>query len=509
MSCAAALSKLGKKVLILEQHYVAGGFTHEFSRKGYSWDVGVHCLGEMDAHRLPARILAWLSNNKIEMTSLGKVYERFSFPDNFTVEYPDSQRNFQENLNKMFPDEVEAIEKYFTMVKEASKSARSYFAMKALPGWLDKTLSTVVETGKTKWWSKTTAEVLGQITNNKKLKAALCAIWGYYGAAPSESSFAIHALVVRHFWNGGFYPKGGSSSIAEHLLSTVRESGGETVVRASVQEVIVKNNKAIGVRMENGAEFFAKKIISAAGVRNTVTRLLPNEQKQKSWVQNLGNLKQSPCHLCLYLGYKGNIKEAGASQANQWLFSSLDMENTHWDPRIKDSYAPVLYMSFPSLKDPDYDPGTDLKHTGEVVTFVPWESFKPWFGSQRGKRSDDYIDFKRSIEQRLLEQMQKYNPKLMDLLDYHELSTPLSTDHYTKSPEGGIYGLEATPRRFLASDLRAKAGIKNLYMTGGDVASLGVIGAMMGGVITASSLEPKILKGFIFDKGTMKKSFLH
>ncbi|MCG6970237.1 MAG: FAD-dependent oxidoreductase, partial [Gammaproteobacteria bacterium] len=44
---AAALSKYGYKVLVLEQHNVPGGFTHTFSRNYYRWDIGVHYLGQM------------------------------------------------------------------------------------------------------------------------------------------------------------------------------------------------------------------------------------------------------------------------------------------------------------------------------------------------------------------------------------------------------------------------------------------------------------------------------
>ena len=58
MSCASALSHYGKKVLVLEQHYVPGGYTHSFSRKGFTWDAGVHAIGEMKGHELPARVFS-------------------------------------------------------------------------------------------------------------------------------------------------------------------------------------------------------------------------------------------------------------------------------------------------------------------------------------------------------------------------------------------------------------------------------------------------------------------
>ena len=67
MACAAALAKFGRKVLVLEQHYVPGGFTHTFSRKGYTWDVGVHCLGQMTEREIPGRLIRWLSDGKVEM----------------------------------------------------------------------------------------------------------------------------------------------------------------------------------------------------------------------------------------------------------------------------------------------------------------------------------------------------------------------------------------------------------------------------------------------------------
>ena len=45
MVTAAALSRLGHKVLMLEQYKTLGGQTHSFSREGFSWDAGLHYLG--------------------------------------------------------------------------------------------------------------------------------------------------------------------------------------------------------------------------------------------------------------------------------------------------------------------------------------------------------------------------------------------------------------------------------------------------------------------------------
>ena len=47
LTTATLLSKIGKKVLVLEQHDQAGGCCHTFIDKGYEFDVGIHYIGEI------------------------------------------------------------------------------------------------------------------------------------------------------------------------------------------------------------------------------------------------------------------------------------------------------------------------------------------------------------------------------------------------------------------------------------------------------------------------------
>ncbi|HTL11161.1 MAG TPA: FAD-dependent oxidoreductase, partial [Bdellovibrionota bacterium] len=164
--------------------------------------------------------------------------------------------------------------------------------------------------------------------------------------------------------------------------------------------------------------------------------------------------------------------------------------------------APVLYISFPSLKDPHHDAGPSIRHTGEVVTFVPWAAFDKWRQTRRGLREKDYMAFKKDIEDRLVAQLKKHLPKYMAKAVFHEMSTPLSTTFFTRSYHGGIYGIEPTPSRFATLGLRPKTPVKGLYLTGSDVGTLGVVGAMVGGIVTAAAIEPKVFG--VMGKGAAK-----
>ncbi len=491
MTTAALLAKLGKRVLVLEQHYVPGGFTHTFKRKGWVWDVGVHAVGEVTEHTMTGRVLAALTDGRLEWTSLGPVYDAFHYPDDVHIDFPDDPKRFRANLIAAFPAQVEAIDAYLALIKQTAKSMRGFLLSRALPplaAWLT---DRVVAGAGLEALRRRTADVMAEVAPDARLRTALLAQWGYYGSPPSRSAFAMHALTARHFAHGGYYPVGGSGRIAETLLKTVADAGGWTRIKASVKRIVVSKGRAAGVELDDGEIIRAGKVVSAIGALETVERLLPAEYHDAGWSKAIGALTPSPAHLCLNLGFEGDIRQAGASAANQWFYSTWDVENEVWRAyEIDDVPAPVLYTSFPSLKDPAHDPGPKQRHTGEVVTFMPLEDFEPWRGSRWMKRGEDYDSFKRRLTDRLLEQIFAQMPGLEPLTVHAELSTPLSTEHFTRSAGGAIYGLEPSVERYANRWLRARTPVGGLFLSGVDVASVGVIGAMVGGVLAALSAEP-------------------
>ncbi len=498
MTAGALLSKLGHRVLILEQHYVPGGFTHEFNRKGskrgWNWDVGVHAVGEVTQHTMPGRLLHTLTDGRLEWESLGPTYDEFTFPGGVHVGFPDNPKTFRETLVAAFPDGEKAIDEYLGLVKEVAKGMRGYYLARTLPRWAAPVADRTLGRRAGKWLDVTTQQVLDRVTDDPKLKMLLAAQWGYYGSTPSRSSFAMQALVTKHFLHGGFYPRGGSASIANELLRTVAEAGGWTRIRADVQEIIIEGGKAVGVRLPEGEEIRAPRILSAAGVQSTVRNLLPDSERRKAWVKSIEQLKPAPCHVCLYLGFKGDIRQGGASAANQWFYDTWDPEDDMWPVSADQTELPaanVLYCSFPSLKNPEHDPGQDERHTGEVVTFVPWESFSKWQGTEWSERGPEYEAFKERMHDALVEQFLSNMPGLRKHLVYSELSTPLSTDHFVRPSRGSIYGLEPTPERFRNPHLRPRSPIPNLFFGGSEVSSVGVMGAMMGGVLAVAAMEPR------------------
>ncbi len=496
LTAAAILAKAGEKVLVLEQHYVPGGFTHAFNRPGYTWDVGVHAIGEVTGKSFLGRLLNFLTDGRLRWASLGPVYDEFYWPEGVRVDFPDNPRQFRENLVAAFPGEEAAIDAYLKRVREVAKDAGPYFLFKAIPGKLGGLVEKTLAKKARDAFLATTKVELDRLTSNERLRSVLASQWGYYGSVPSRSSFAIQALTTRHFQWGGYYPVGGSEEIARHLLRTVADAGGWTRISTDVERILIEDGRAVGVRLKKtGEEIRARRVISAAGVQSTAARLLPEGEKAAHWAEEVRALPQGPAHVCLYLGFKGDIRKAGASGANKWFYDTWSLEDDAWkvaEGLTADTLpeAPCLYCSFPSLKDPEHDPGPEQRHTGEVVTFVPWEVFEGWLGTRWKKRGQDYDAFKKELTAVLLRQLFRHMPELEPMLDVAELSTPVTTDHFTRPMKGSIYGLEPTPERFRSPWLRPHAPVKGLYFAGSEVGTVGVMGAMLGGAVAALAAKP-------------------
>jgi all-trans-retinol 13,14-reductase len=88
----------------------------------------------------------------------------------------------------------------------------------------------------------------------------------------------------------------------------------------------------------------------------------------------------------------------------------------------------------------------------------------------------------------------KQHPELRGQIDYYELSTPLSTRHFANYQYGELYGIDHTTERFEQNFLRAQTPVKNLYLTGQDIISCGIGGALISGMITAMSITGKNLE---------------
>ncbi len=494
LTAAASLAKLAKKrVLVLERHYTAGGFTHTFRRPGYEWDVGIHYIGDVTHPKaMGRRMFDFLTEGELQWEDMGDVYDRIFIGDN-AYDFVKGYENFRAKLHAYFPEDKAAIDQYLEKVVATVKKAQLFFAEKAVPPFVSTLFGGMMRRPTLKEATRTTREVLEEITSNQELIGVLTGQFGDYGLVPAKGSFFIHAMVVAHYFRGAAYPIGGSSRIAATILPVIEAAGGEVVTNADVDEITVRDGRAVGVKLADGHELRAPIVISNAGVINTFEKLLPTDiANEIGYATKAREIGASIAHLSLYLGLQGTTEELGLEKTNLWVYRDHNHEK-NFEEFEKDINAPlpVVYLSFPSAKDPDFNRRYPGKSTIEAITLGPATPFKQWENTNWKKRGAAYDELKASLSERLLDTLYKHAPGARGKVEIAELSTPLSTTNFAGHPEGAIYGLAHSPARYQQRWLRPRTPVKGLYLTGADVVSAGLVGAMMGGFVCTSA----VLKG--------------
>lgn len=491
MSAAAALSRVGKRVLLLEQHQALGGLTHSFSRDGYTWDVGIHYLSGMAPGDRARGLLDWLTDTPIDFVSLGSVYDTLHIGTSEPLSLSRPYEAQERDLKDRFPDQAEAIEAWTVALREGREAMFKIFPTRGMPKIAGDVLDWWNRQAIAKWCARTTREVIDEITDHPELAAVMAAQWGDHGGRPGKASFAAHALIAGAYLpSGSWYPVGGSAVFAEHMIPTITSNGGEARAGVRVASLVFEGDTVAGVRTEDGADIRASAVVSDIGARETIDSLLPADIGFEDWTAEIRSLPSSIANFTVFLGFEGDIEAAGATKANHWIYPTGETDVLWTD--APDEPPPHMTVSFGSLKNPSHDPGPKQKHMGQILAWSDWDAVARWADLPAGERGDDYADFKRRAEATLMREFEKYFPDLAKLVVYSELATPLATAGFTGHREGAFYGLDVTPQRILCDALRAKTPVPGLFLAGQDVASPGIPGALWGGLLAAASVDPKV-----------------
>jgi phytoene dehydrogenase-like protein len=294
--------------------------------------------------------------------------------------------------------------------------------------------------------------------------------------------------VAEHYFHGGWYPRGGSGEIAKAFLAQIEGAGGACWINCAAEQILVERNRAMGVHalLRRGShqeawEIRAPLVISDAGVEATYQRLLGTPQLAPP-TQKVG-----ASAVTLYLGLKRSPAEMGFRGENHWLFDSINPEETYAArAEVGRGRSASGYLSFPSLKDP-----AASHHSAQVITLVDDALFAPWKHLPWMHRGPEYEALKERVAGELLDLVERYHPGFRELVAYRELSTPLSVEHFTGHTQGRIYGAPATIERLRDHRYGVRTPVRGLFLAGADAASLGIVGALLGGVFAAgASLGP-------------------
>jgi len=337
---------------------------------------------------------------------------------------------------------------------------------------------------------------------------------GDYGTQPREASFAAHGVTAEHYIDGGSYTVGPTQNISIRLTSVVRDFGGEVRVDATVRQILVENDRAVGVLVSRSSdlekmgaddapvtEIRAKNIVCATSAYNLYTKLLPQELPvtQQFMNSNERTMRQSNGHLFVFCKIRGDPKELKLPDHNLWVFNEDHMRDL--DKAFDDFYAnpftnrpPIVYLGFPCTKDPTWSRRFPNISNCIVIADGLYEWFEEWSAGNKvpRHRGDDYENLKAALTKNLVEILYEFVPQVKGKLEYVHFASPLTEESFLGSYRGGAYDTLCSTAMFAPVNQKwittPHTPVRGLYLAGSSAFFPGLTGSMYGGCLGACAV---------------------
>lgn len=462
--CANLLAKGGMKVLLLERHYMLGGYCSTFRRRGFVFDAATHfypLLGNPTT--LTGKLLRQLDipTQWIKMDPV----DRFHFPSAPPFAVPADFKEYLGKLKQRFPGQAAELGAYFSELRRAYLCGLLYY----FKG---------VETERARRFENyTVTQKLDEHFSDPRLKALLLADAAHWGSLPSRTSYLFDAMLRFAYFLGNYYPRGGSQRFVDDLGRALEARGGKVLRCASTEKIIVVKGGVEGVRVQTVSKrpseqftFRAPLVVSNADAIHTYRDLIGAGHCGRELISRLESLRPSyPCFL-VHIGLRGmDPQKLAAAEGYHW--------SSH-DPG--DVVKNVFKVFIPTRFDPAVAP------PGCQILIV--QKLEP----ARIEEVDDWAAHKASVEGKIMERLRDLIPGIDARIVVKLSATAMTSFKYTRNWQGAMLGWEMSPDQLGAARLPTSTPIKGLHLVGHWAQPGGGITPVM---ICAQRVAEEILSG--------------
>jgi len=465
LTAGALLSKHGYKVTLLEQHNIVGGCATTFKRKGgYTCEVGLH---EMDA--------PFDASKKAIFESLG-VYDAIEFvqPHEFfrikskEIDFvmPHGRQEAITHLCTHFPSERSAIEKYFSLIETIANEIETLGSA----SWWQYALFPLLFGRLLKYRTASTSTVMDRLFKDEKLKLILNANVGYYSDTVGNLSFLFHAIAQHSYYSGGgWYIKGGSQKLSDHLASVITTHGGSIVTKASVTKI---DRQSVSYLHKKQTVTLSSDII--------ISNLAPEATYCLAQIPYQEQKKPASSILTIYIGFKHNLKSIyGEKPYTSFFFGDID-NISQYDHRVQ---GDILERGFGFTDYSQIDSGLTKDPEKSFAALITTDFLDEW----KHLSPEDYQQQKEKVLEIFLEKLESEYPNIKEHIEFTEIGTAKTVHRYIKTPNGTAYGFAPTPKQFFRIPKVRSKQIRNLYFVGAWVIGGGFTPAIMSGAMCAQA----------------------
>jgi phytoene dehydrogenase-like protein len=457
LTCAAYLARAGRRVLVLEKRYLVGGAAvSEEKFPGFKYTVFSYVVSLLRPEVIRELELA---KHGLQIVPTGGAWVPMENGDQLAM-YSDPA-SLREEIKRHSMRDADMIPKLTQMMYQlvgAVKPILGYVPPNpASPGF--RGARTLADFGKhLKSLDKKTFHQLSKIMTmsaddflaewvETDVIRAVMGMNGIIGTMLGVKSPGTAYVLLHHYMgelDGAFTAwgsqKGGTGGVSEAIASAARSYGAEIRCNASVQQVIVKNGRAVGVALEDGEEIYAKTIASAADPYVTFRKLIDEKELPEDLVSAIDKFKfrgsSGKVNLALDTAPKFSaMTDPTFLRSSVVICPSVDFIEQAYDDAKFGAFSkrPFIDVNIPTMFDPSMAPPG--KHV--MSCFVQYASYNmPEYGDRDQQRD--------AFGNAVIDTLSEFCPNLKDIILHKQVLTPWDIEQEVSLTEGNIFAGELT-----------------------------------------------------------------
>jgi phytoene dehydrogenase-like protein len=442
----------GFNTTIYEMHSIPGGLCTSWRRRGYVFDGAVRYLANVNPATKGYQLweeLGILADTPIHF------YDEFICIEGQGGRklhlYTDIDR-LEEHLLALSPQDGRVIREFIEGIRDFRRlelpvdlTAGDALELAAMGREMMPVLAPTLR------WRSVTLLDFAQRFNDPLLRQGLPMFFQF---APPDfpMMLCLSTLAMMNDREAG-YPMGGSLPIAEALEARYLELGGEVVYRTRVTDILVEDNAAVGLELQEGKRVYGDRVISAADGHTTIFDFLDGRYVDRKLEKIYeGAMTPSQSILQVSLGVDMDFSQAPPMQ-------DFPLVNPVWLGNLRHDRLALKHYCF----DPSMAPeGKSVLSLWCAADYDYWK----WLSKEEAR----YNQHKAEVAEIIIEVLDARYPGLREAVEVVDVATPVTYERYTGNWRGAFAGWAMTTRKMgmmmgIGMD-KTLPGLENFYMVG-------------------------------------------
>lgn len=469
LSCGVILAKNGYHVTVLEQSAQVGGCLQCFCRRGAKFETGMHFIGSASQGQTLDQLMTYLEiKQDVIMSQLDPTCYDIIALDGDYFSFANGRDAFVEQLSERFPAQRDNLVKYYDLIEKIAGASTLHSFKHA------ESESAI----NTEYQLRSINEVIEGLITDPLLARVLVGNLPLYAGERGKTPFSTHAFIMDFYNQSAFRFVGGSDKVASSLQRTILKYGGQVLINSKATRILCDEKHATGVEVNESQLLEADIVISDAHPIRTF-ELIDSKLIRPAFRGRINSMPQTVGCFTVYIEFNENTVPYlnsnfyGYNFGTPWNCEKYD--ETTWPKGY-------LYMHLCHKPNPIY------AHTGVILSYMQMQDVEQWKETTSGHRGDDYEQFKRDKAELLIKSLERHFPNLRSNIKHYYTSTPLTYFDYTGTENGSMYGIAKDVRLGASNHVPHRTRIPNVFQTGQNINSHGMLGVLVGTIVTCSEI---------------------